>query len=256
MALALSSASYAMVQNVASTRKADWNPMGVDVPYAVPEYVKSAPSYLDGSLVGDYGFDPLGLAAYSWPVFLEKGTNIFGERQPFLILNVPDLSNERRVQVMDSLSAEEQKKAVLWMREAELKHGRLAMLAAVGWPLGELVNWGFLHEFGGLYGRTPSVLNGAMLEVYAPFFFLVAGAASYAELQAIEKGIGADGDFAFDPLSVAERASAAGVGADDMRLKEVLNGRLAMLAITGFAVQEALYLEPVVEQTGAFFGRF
>jgi hypothetical protein len=102
-----------------------------------------------------------------------------------------------------------------------------AMLAAVGWPLGELVNWGFLHEFGGLYGRTPSVLNGAMLEVYAPFFFLVAGAASYAELQAIEKGIGADGDFAFDPLSVAERASAAGVGADDMRLKEVLNGRLA-----------------------------
>jgi hypothetical protein len=126
MALALSSASYAMVQNVASTRKADWNPMGVDVPYAVPEYVKSAPSYLDGSLVGDYGFDPLGLAAYSWPVFLEKGTNIFGERQPFLILNVPDLSNERRVQVMDSLSAEEQKKAVLWMREAELKHGRLA----------------------------------------------------------------------------------------------------------------------------------
>jgi hypothetical protein len=29
-----------------------------------------------------------------------------------------------------------------------------------------------------------------------------------------------------------------------------------VLAITGFAVQEALYLEPVVEQTGAFFGRF
>mmetsp|Transcript_26781 Transcript_26781/g.60052 ORF Transcript_26781/g.60052 Transcript_26781/m.60052 type:complete len:191 (-) Transcript_26781:52-624(-) len=30
------------------------------------------------------------------------------------------------------------KNGLYWMREAEVKHGRLAMLAAVGWPLSEL----------------------------------------------------------------------------------------------------------------------
>ena len=34
-------------------RSNDWNPQGIDVPLAIPEYVKNAPAYLDGSLVGD-----------------------------------------------------------------------------------------------------------------------------------------------------------------------------------------------------------
>ena len=58
-------------------RENRWNPQGVEVPYAYPEYLKSSPDYLDGSLVGDAGFDPLCLAAYSWPVFMEKGTALY-----------------------------------------------------------------------------------------------------------------------------------------------------------------------------------
>ena len=38
------------------------------------------------------------------------------------------------------------------------------------------------------------------------------------------------------------------------RANELFNGRLAMLAITGFAVQEFLWAKPVVEQTPFFFG--
>ena len=38
-----------------------------------------------------------------------------------------------------------------------------------------------------------------------------------------------------------------------LRLSEIKNGRLAMLAITGFAVQEFLYGSPVVQQTPMFF---
>ena len=42
----------------------------------------------------------------------------------------------------------------------------------------------------------------------------------------------------------------------DMELAEIKNGRLAMLAITGFAVQEAIYGTPVVQQSYAFFHPF
>ena len=38
-----------------------------------------------------------------------------------------------------------------------------------------------------------------------------------------------------------------------MELAEIKHGRLAMLAITGFAVQEAIYGTPVVEQSPWFF---
>ena len=67
-----------------------------------------APSYLDGSLPGDVGFDPLCLAAYSWPAFQEKGLFLFGEPTPGLLLNLPDLSSEQRAKMLSELTAEEQ----------------------------------------------------------------------------------------------------------------------------------------------------
>ena len=233
-----------------ASRPAQWNPNGVDVPLAVPEYVKTSPDYLDGSLIGDAGFDPLCMAAYSWPALMEKGMGLFGENTPGLILNLPDLSSEQRKKAFDSLSAEEQKQSVLWMREAELKHGRLAMLAVLGWPLGEIVNSGFLHSYADLNGRTPSLLNGGLLEVYGPMWFIFLGAASYVELTSIEAGIGANGDYKFDPLNLNSAYD------KDVQLKELKNGRLAMMAITGFAFQEAVWGTPVVDQTPIFFTFF
>ena len=41
----------------------------------------------------------------------------------------------------------------------------------------------------------------------------------------------------------------------ELRANELFNGRLAMLAITGFAVQEFVWGKPVIEQTPLFFGR-
>jgi hypothetical protein len=43
------------------------------------------------------------------------------------------------------------------------------------------------------------------------------------------------------------------VKARDLQTKEIKNGRLAMMALLGFVVQEALYGKPVVEQTPFFF---
>ena len=49
------------------------------------------------------------------------------------------------------------------MQESELRHGRLAMLAVIGWPLSELLapEWMLQH------GCAPSVLNG-----FSPLSFL------------------------------------------------------------------------------------
>ena len=190
MALSLFSAAttgFAMDVSMRTPGKNAWNPNGVDVPFAVPEYVKDTPAYLDGSLVGDAGFDPLCLAAYSWPAFQEKGMGLFGERKPGLLLSLPDFSSAQRKKCFDELTFEEQKQSVMWLREAELKHARLAMLAVVGWPLGELANSGFLHQYGDLHGRTPSLFNGGLLENFAPMWLLFLGAASYVEITSAER---------------------------------------------------------------------
>lgn len=53
------------------------------------------------------------------------------------------------------------------MREAEIKHCRLAMLAVVGWPIAELLDKPIAETFGlptalTKTGASPSVLNGGL----------------------------------------------------------------------------------------------
>jgi len=62
---------------------------------------------------------------------------------------------------------------IYYMQECELRHGRLAMLAAAGWPLSEMLAPNFMLQDG---GRAPSVLNGfnpisaiAVLGMFAAF---------------------------------------------------------------------------------------
>jgi hypothetical protein len=61
------------------------------------------------------------------------------------------------------------------------------------------------------------------------------------------------GDFGFDPMGFSTEEGRS--RRKELCAKELANGRLAMLAITGFAVQEFLWGKPVVEQTPFFFGR-
>ena len=84
------------------------------------------PVFLDGTLAGDVGFDPLGFAK-----------------------SESDLMN---------------------YREAEIKHARLAMLAAAGWPLSELFDKKIATVLGmdpllDSADRVPSLLNGGLGKV-------------------------------------------------------------------------------------------
>ena len=59
-------------------------------------------------------------------------------------------------------------------REAEIKHGRLAMLAALGWPAAEEIEpllakfTGATDELAETAGRAPSLLNGGLEEAQIP----------------------------------------------------------------------------------------
>merc|ERR1712087_111252 len=219
-----------------------------------------SPVYLDGTLPADAGCDPLCLAALATPVGVEPQKLVSGS---FLDRIVPfPWSVEAREKVMSARTPEEQRLTLEWMREAEIKHARLAMLAVVGWPLAEIINpFGALAYTG---GRAPALFNGG-LDAFTPFLVLVLGAAAYLELQttddvfqtwlskpsaAYQKG-GLGSSLGFDPLDLTGKLPAS----YNANAAEIYNGRLAMLAITGFAVQELIWGCPVVQQTGIFFGR-
>jgi len=257
----------------ASGKRVEWNPNGLDVSQLpeplkaqfVPAYLKTSPSYLDGSLPGDIGFDPWGLVALANP---SQATDAFART-----------AKERDAQML-SMAPEQQQEKLAWMQESELKHGRLAMLAAAGWPMAELYSGDFLHGSGGTNGRAPSLFNGHLLDSYSlPFLLVIFGPLVFLEITARGKPdsqrLGVGGDYGFDPMGLAGPQKPAGAfpfesfmssktpidslryakDLDAMKLAEIKNGRVAMMAITGMAVQECLWGNPVVEQTPFFFGR-
>lgn len=58
------------------------------------------------------------------------------------------------------------------------------------------------------------------------------------------------GDCGFDPLGLYPQSDA---DKKVMQTKEIKHGRIAMMAILGFAAQEALFRIPVVQETPMFF---
>jgi light-harvesting complex I chlorophyll a/b binding protein 4 len=130
---------------------------------------------------------------------------------------------------------------VRFLREVELKHSRVAMLAAVGFLVGEQ----FHPLFGGsvdvpsyiAFQQTPLqtfwpavVLAIAVVEVFSVFTFQ----APTEQAWAIRTDHAA-GDLGFDPLGL-KPANPAELA--EMQTKELNNGRAAMFAIAGMVGQE------------------
>mmetsp|Transcript_42270 Transcript_42270/g.99180 ORF Transcript_42270/g.99180 Transcript_42270/m.99180 type:complete len:241 (-) Transcript_42270:116-838(-) len=141
-------------------------------------------------------------------------------------------------------------------REAEVTHGRVAMLATVGYGVGENFHPFFNGEVIG-----PANTHLAQVQEIAPFFFLwLATSILTAELgrarigweeplEAIEKNKEVEGktwlsklndtyypgDIGFDPLGLKPRDPKEFA---EMQTKELNNGRLAMFAAMGMIVQE------------------
>jgi hypothetical protein len=131
-------------------------------------------------------------------------------------------------------------------REAELKHCRLAMLAAVGWPFSEYAQPLLSKQFGAenlLAGgeKAPSILNGGLDKINPLFFMAIILFTATIESVALKATPNPDrlpGDLGFDPLGLYY-----GKTEDvkrDYELKEIQNGRLAMIAVVGFVAEEVV----------------
>merc|ERR1719488_213012 len=112
------------------------------------------------------------------------------------------------------------------------------MLAAFGWPASEVLNFGNLLTKD---GRAPSLLNGGLGEVNGVYWAGVVALAVYWESQGLDKQFGKKDDYlpgmlGFDPV---------GADSPSMRNAEITNGRVAMIAITAYALEEAALKQPI-----------
>jgi hypothetical protein len=198
----------------AAVPKAPKTPMLSKMSESLPFQIR--PAMLDGSMAGDVGFDPAGFAS--------------------------------------------SEKELMNYREAEIKHARLAMLAAAGWPLSELFDAKLANLFGldpivDYTDRAPSILNGGLGHI-SPFYWIAClVGAGFIDVYAISKGPSNTpgyfpGNLSFDPFGIYPKDKK---GQMNMQLAEIKNGRLAMIAITAFAFQEAVSSSGVIQETPFFF---
>lgn len=125
-----------------------------------------------------------------------------------------------------------------WFREAELKHGRAAMLAVAGFVVPEFVRVpGDQFSFSAI----PKVIDAhdalpeSMIQIFGWISFLEA--CSFAALANMNEYDRQPGDFGFDPLGLYPKEKSK---QKEMQLKELKNGRLAMVAIGGMVAGAAV----------------
>lgn len=150
-------------------------------------------------------------------------------------------------------------------REAEIKHGRLAMLASVGWPLSEIYH-PYLSKLSNkmdmlsLNGKAPSILNGGLDRINPAFFMAIIVFTATVESIGLNNDYNnyfndrIPGDLGFDPIKLYVNKDPR--TKRDLELKELNNGRLAMVAITYYALSEFLNNMPVIKNTPFLFKSF
>ena len=203
-----------------------------------------------GMLPGDNGFDPLGLSTKDY----------FKWVQNFILGLLParrrDGADEGDDDAMSAAAAGfaggedgERPPALILRdyREAEIRHGRLAMLAAAIWPLQEILDRIFIPDsFGSMtivYGgptlpflpliMTFAMLNLGYLDIYS------------SEIKENESGDAfLPGECFWDPLCILE--GAPDTMKRNMQEREILNGRAAMIAVAAYAFEEAMTHVPIV----------
>jgi len=131
---------------------------------------------------------------------------------------------------------------IKFYREVELKHGRIAMLAALGFPIAEQ----FHPLFGGevdvpsyiafqetpLQAFWPAVVGViSLIEIFSVFSF---NSPFGGEMFSIRTDF-ESGDLGFDPLRLKPESAEE---FKEMQTKELNNGRLAMIAVAGMVCQE------------------
>ena len=129
-----------------------------------------------------------------------------------------------------------------YLREAELKHGRICMLAWTGFVAvdnGAKI-YPFPSEFEGLTSATAHdacVKQGSLQQIF--LFIAILEMLSWLSVSQMLQGSGREpGDFGLDPLNFLKDKSEEEI--NRMKLRELKNGRLAMFAFSGVVTQSVL----------------
>jgi len=198
------------------------------------------PIWLDGSLPGDRGFDPLGLAKPVEYLQFEldqldqnQAQNIAGNIVGSFKPNADELSTK-------SLQPYSEVFGLQRFRECELIHGRWAMLATLGVIVAESstgVSWadaGKLELDGARYLNFElpfSIDQLCWIELFA------VGGAEFKRNEALDPETRIYPGGAFDPLGLATPGVADIEQVNRLREAEIKHARLAMVAFLGFSVQ-------------------
>ncbi|KAJ1481562.1 light-harvesting complex protein LHCC4 [Baffinella frigidus] len=138
---------------------------------------------------------------------------------------------------------------IKWLREAELKHGRVCMLAVTGLLAQEFVTLPMFEN-----GATPVddffvVPAFGLWQVFFAIGALEFGMNGFKISAADMFADGRDaGDFNFDPLGFGKNPTALA----RRKLVEVKNGRLAMIGFGGMLHQQLLFKQATIEQLTHF----
>ncbi len=186
-------------------------------------------------LPGDWGFDPLHLADKDYIL----------QAQFYLLQSIPGAVKEDPPRTRPSALI------LRDYREAEIRHGRLAMLAALLWPLQEMLDKLLLDvdQFG------PLVYGPVTLPYFPLLMTLIMMLLGYLDIYAKaiqeEDDIGdafLPGDCFWDPLKILEGAPAS--MKRNMQERELFNGRVAMVAFGAYTFEEVTTHLPLISVKG------
>jgi len=146
---------------------------------------------------------------------------------------------------------------LLFFREAELKHGRVCMLAFLGLIVGERHDFFPIMNTGIPADLSAYSLAGPYIqETGAAQFWPAAIAALFFEEWRHEyyrkENDSAPGDYGWDPLGMKPKDAK---GLKELQTKELNNGRLAMLATAGIIAQEQLTNKKILMEALPFLNQ-
>jgi hypothetical protein len=197
-------------------------------------------------------------SASAFNTFLKKPTKAAAPAKPvFSVDTIPGALPPAGLFDPLGFAAKADEKTLRRYREAELTHGRVAMLATIGFLVGEAVEGSsFLFD---AQVSGPAITH--LSQVPTPFWFLLATFIGASEQKRAEIGwvdpakvpVGqpgllredyTPGDIGFDPLNLKPEDPAK---LFELQTKELQNGRLAMLAAAGFMAQELVDGKGILE---------
>jgi len=132
---------------------------------------------------------------------------------------------------------------IKFLREAELKHGRICMLASVGYLVQEFIG---IPNYPGYSANPVEAVSAVPPEgllqiiVFMGWLEVTANKGKYSMTDMFEGGR-APGDLGFDPLKFGDNPDTRA----RLEMAELKNGRLAMLAFSGMIHQTFVTGKPL-----------